>query len=643
MISGVPFSSAAGASRKACMIEIVEREGTGARIKVVGVGGGGGNAVNHMVRAGLTGVEFLAMNTDAQALSTSLAPRRFQLGCQLTKGLGAGGDPEVGREAALEDRERIAELLAGADMVFVTAGMGGGTGTGAGPVVCEVARELGALTVAVVTTPFAFEGRRRRRQAEEGLEALIANADTLISIPNQRLLAMGTERTLMLEAFGMADDVLFQAVKGISDLVNQPGVINVDFADVRTIMANQGRALMGVGVGSGQHRAVDAAQRAISSPLLDDLSISGATCVLLNFTGGPSLSLYEVNEAAQMVAEETAEDENVIFGLVVDETMGDEVRVTVVATGFQEARQRRTPLSRNEARAAKVVNANPAAWAHRSTSWRPPEFRVIAPQQVQHEGTHAPPPARPAKPATSGRDASGAPAVVRAIASPDWGIAIFHEGVDAFLVDVRHDIARPISQVDAVRLLRRATCLVPLVEASIDGIRRKLVHHRGRYDLLDAVVTLLSQDTPEVLRKAALEQALTATDRAAWEWVENVLLSTPAPPGLRFSEVPSVRPLSRLAEVQRLQPRVRELADAWNTTMEGIPSSAVDGMRLEAIERGWFASAARRETIVGDDSSPVPLRRWVEMAMGSVAESGSSGPHRRDGGQPRGTGGDDDS
>ena len=340
------------------MIDIVENELVGARIKVVGVGGGGGNAVNHMVRSGLHGVEFIAMNTDAQDLKRSLAPRRFQLGAQLTKGLGAGADPEVGREAALEDRDRVAELLAGADMVFVTAGMGGGTGTGAAPVVCEVAREIGALTVAVITRPFAFEGRRRRRQAEEGMEAMMQNVDTLITIPNQRLLAMSTERTLMTEAFGMADDVLFQAVKGISGLINDQGVINVDFADVRTIMANKGRALMGVGKGSGQHRAVDAAQRAISSPLLDDLSISGATSVLLNFTGGPSLSLYEVNEAAQMVAEETAEDENVIFGLVIDETMGDEVRVTVVATGFQEARQRGTPSVPAEMRIARAVNAN---------------------------------------------------------------------------------------------------------------------------------------------------------------------------------------------------------------------------------------------------------------------------------------------
>jgi cell division protein FtsZ len=328
------------------MIEMIDNELSGARIKVIGVGGGGGNAVNNMVRSGLTGVEFIVINTDAQDLKRALAPRRFQLGMQLTKGLGAGADPALGREAAYEDRDRIAELIAGADMVFVTAGMGGGTGTGAAPVVCEVARELGALTVGVVTRPFPFEGRKRRKQAEEGLENMMQHVDTLITIPNQRLLTMATEKTLMNEAFKMADDVLLHAVKGIADLINDQGLINVDFADVRTIMANKGLALMGVGMGTGQHRTVDAAQRAISSPLLDDVSISGATSVLLNFTGSSNLTLYEVNEAANMVSEETAEDVNVIFGLVVDESMGDNVRVTVVATGFQEQQARggqRTP------------------------------------------------------------------------------------------------------------------------------------------------------------------------------------------------------------------------------------------------------------------------------------------------------------
>jgi cell division protein FtsZ len=339
------------------MIEMIDTELSGARIKVIGVGGGGGNAVNNMVRSGLTGVEFVVINTDAQDLKRALAPRRFQLGVQLTKGLGAGADPALGREAAYEDRDRIAELIAGADMVFVTAGMGGGTGTGAAPVVCEVARELGALTVGVVTRPFPFEGRKRRKQAEEGIEAMMQHVDTLITIPNQRLLTMATEKTLMNEAFKMADDVLLHAVKGIADLINDQGHVNVDFADVRTIMANKGLALMGVGMGTGQHRSVDAAQRAISSPLLDDVSISGATSVLLNFTGSSNLTLYEVNEAANMVSEEIDESANVIFGLVIDESMGDNVRVTVVATGFSEQQARggqRAPQNA-EVRLARAV------------------------------------------------------------------------------------------------------------------------------------------------------------------------------------------------------------------------------------------------------------------------------------------------
>ena len=328
------------------MIEIIEEEvPTGASIKVIGVGGGGGNAINTMIAAGLTGVEFIAMNTDAQDLRRSLASRRFQLGAQLTRGLGAGADPEVGREAALEDKDRIAELVVGADMVFVTAGMGGGTGTGAAPVIAQVARECGALTVGVVTRPFFFEGRKRRRQAEEGIESLTQNVDTLITIPNQRLVSMATERTSMKEAFRMADDVLLQAVKGVSDLINFQGTINVDFADVRTIMGSKGVALMGVGTASGEHKTVEAAQRAISSPLLDDVSIVGATSVLINITGNANLSLYEINEAGTLISEEAHEDCDVIWGWVIDETMEDEARVTVIATGFEESRQMLQPQS----------------------------------------------------------------------------------------------------------------------------------------------------------------------------------------------------------------------------------------------------------------------------------------------------------
>ena len=322
------------------MIEIVEEDAqSGARIKVIGVGGGGGNAVNTMIASGLSGVEFIAMNTDAQDLRRSLAPRRFQLGAQLTKGLGAGANPEVGREAALEDRDRIAELVVGADMVFVTAGMGGGTGTGAAPVIAQVARECGALTVGVVTRPFSFEGKRRRRQAQEGIEALSANVDTLITIPNQRLITMSNDRTSMKEAFRMADEVLLQAVKGVSDLINYQGEVNVDFADVRTTMSGKGVALMGVGVAKGDHKTVEAAQLAISSPLLDDVSMVGATSVLINLTASEELTLYEAHEALTLIQEEAHEDAQVIFGWVIDESLQGEVRVTVIATGFEQARQ----------------------------------------------------------------------------------------------------------------------------------------------------------------------------------------------------------------------------------------------------------------------------------------------------------------
>ena len=343
-------------------IEIIENELVGAKIKVIGVGGGGNNAVNTMIAGGLTGVEFIAVNTDAQDLRRSLAPRRFQLGGQLTKGLGAGANPEVGREAALEDKERLAELVVGADMVFVTAGMGGGTGTGAAPVLAQLAREHGALTVGVVTRPFWFEGKKRRRQAEEGIEALKGVVDTLITIPNQRLIAMASDRTTMKEAFNLADQVLLQAIKGVSDLINFEGIVNVDFADVRTTMANKGVALMGVGTATGDHKTVDAAQRAISSPLLDDVSISGATSVLMNITGNSNLTMYEINEASSLIQEEAHEDVNLIWGWVIDDTMGDEARVTVIATGFEEARQAVVPSA--ERRVAVQVNGGRRGYGH---------------------------------------------------------------------------------------------------------------------------------------------------------------------------------------------------------------------------------------------------------------------------------------
>ena len=314
-----------------------------ARIKVIGLGGGGSNAVSRMMASRFTGVEFIAANTDIQALRTSPAPVKLQLGARLTGGLGAGSDPEVGRRAAEEDREQIARILEGADMVFVTAGLGGGTGTGAAPIVAGVAKELGILTVAVVTKPFTFEGKKRALQAEQGMAELRGVVDTLITIPNQRLLAVVERGTPLLEAFKVADSVLHQAVQGISDLILVPGLINLDFADVRTIMSGMGMALMGTGVGKGEHRALDAAQKAVASPLLDETSIEGARGILINFTGGPDLSIHEVEEAARVVQEAAHEEAHIIFGAVIDEALRDEIRLTVIATGFAERKEATGP------------------------------------------------------------------------------------------------------------------------------------------------------------------------------------------------------------------------------------------------------------------------------------------------------------
>ncbi|MGC1337665.1 MAG: cell division protein FtsZ, partial [Candidatus Binataceae bacterium] len=303
---------------------------------VIGAGGCGGNAVNHMIANGVRAVDFIAVNTDSQALQNNHAPLRLQIGETLTRGRGAGGNPEIGRKAALEDEERIRGELADAEMVFVTAGMGGGTGTGSAPVIARIARELGALTVGVVTKPFQFEARKRMAQAEEGLRELKNSVDTLITIPNQRLLSVANRNTSLREAFAKADDVLLQAVRGISELVTVHGLINLDFADVRSIMSEMGMAMMGAASASGENRAVEAAQRAISSPLLEDVSIKGARGLLINVTGGPDMSLYEVNEAASLIQEEADEDANIIFGAVVDDKAGSEIRVTVIATGFGE-------------------------------------------------------------------------------------------------------------------------------------------------------------------------------------------------------------------------------------------------------------------------------------------------------------------
>jgi cell division protein FtsZ len=339
------------------MIEIVENNSMTARIKVIGIGGGGSNAVNTMITASLSGVDFMVANTDAQSLEASEAAVRIQLGGLVTKGLGAGANPEIGRRAALEDQEKIREYLDGSDMIFITAGMGGGTGTGGAPVIARVAREVGALTVGVVTKPFMFEGKKRMRQAEEGSEELKQNVDTLIVIPNQRLLSIAAKTTTMLEAFHKADDVLLQAVRGISDLIITPGLINLDFADVRTVMAEMGLALMGAASATGENRAIEAAQKAISSPLLEDISIQGAQGVLINITGGPDLCLHEVNEAASMIQEEAHEDANIIFGAVIDENLTDEIRITVIATGFGEVREEKKPIPiPTQAPAAAVSN-----------------------------------------------------------------------------------------------------------------------------------------------------------------------------------------------------------------------------------------------------------------------------------------------
>ncbi|MCB9060442.1 MAG: cell division protein FtsZ [Halobacteriovoraceae bacterium] len=306
----------------------------GAKIRVIGIGGGGCNAVNTMIRAGLTGVEYIVANTDAQALNANLAPTKIQLGAEITKGLGAGANPEIGRKSALDEYEKLSEVLEGSDMVFITAGMGGGTGTGAAPVVAKLAKEMGALTVGVVTRPFQFEGKKRRRVADDGIITLEENVDSLITIPNQRLLQIAGESLSLIDTFKTADEVLLNAVRGISDLINNTGHINADFADVCTVMAGKGLSLMGTGVCSGQDRAIKAATEAISSPLLEDITIDGATGIIINITGSSSLTMHEANEATTLIMEAADEDAEIIFGTVIDENMQDEVKVTVVATGL---------------------------------------------------------------------------------------------------------------------------------------------------------------------------------------------------------------------------------------------------------------------------------------------------------------------
>jgi len=355
-----------------------------ARIKVVGVGGSGGNAINTMIHFGLEGVEFITVNTDAQALNANLAAEKISIGSSVTRGLGAGADPERGRKSALEDVNQLKEAVSGADMVFVTAGMGGGTGTGAAPVIAQLAREEGALTVGVVTKPFRFEGRQRTRRADAGIEALSQSVDTLIEIPNERLLTLADDELTFVEAFRKADEVLYQAVKGISDLITQDGIVNVDFADVRTVMCNMGRALMGTGMAKGEGRARIAAEHAVTSPLLDNISVHGAMGVLINIVGGPDMKMREIQDAATHIQEQAHEDANIIFGASIDESMSEAIKVTVIATGFEEAAEvipvevsratRRSP----ERAAPEVASVMaPGAQASRTSRPAPPSSREV--------------------------------------------------------------------------------------------------------------------------------------------------------------------------------------------------------------------------------------------------------------------------
>lgn len=358
------------------MFEMTDAENriNGAKIKVVGVGGGGCNAVNTMIRSGLSGVEYIVANTDAQALSISLAETKIQLGGTVTKGLGAGANPEIGKKSALEDYEKISEVLKGADMVFITAGMGGGTGTGAAPVIAKLAKELGALTVGVVTKPFVFEGKKRFKQAEEGIRNLEESVDSLITIPNQRLLYLAGENLSLVDTFKKADEVLLNAVRGISDLINNTGHINADFADVSTVMANKGLALMGTGTAAGAGRAIKAATEAISSPLLEDISINGATGIIINITGSDTLSMHETNEAVTLIMEAADENAEIIFGTVIDNNMVDDIKVTVIATGLGGQIRAHAGISSGQSASTSTINASQATQTQQA---------YVAPQPVQ--------------------------------------------------------------------------------------------------------------------------------------------------------------------------------------------------------------------------------------------------------------------
>jgi cell division protein FtsZ len=526
------------------MIEFEDNTHNGPRIKVIGVGGGGGNAINNMIDRGIAGVDFLVANTDSQALEMTKAPTRMQLGQGSTKGLGAGAKPDVGAGAAKESIDRIEELLSSADMVFVAAGMGGGTGTGAAPIIADVARRQGALTVGVVTKPFAFEGNRRKKQAERGIEALKAAVDTLIIVPNDRLLQLCSQETSMLDAFKMADQVLFNAVKGISDIITQQGVINVDFADAQSVMSAQGLALMGIGRGTGEKRALDAAHAAISSPLLEEVSIKGATGILVNVTGGPSLTLHEVNAAIALITSEAHEDANIIFGYVVDEAMAEDVAITVIATGFEKARREMSDPSNASTRAPQAAQqrSDPDVPTYIRNGWRDgkpmrgalpqaelpmmepaalPESAIEAMDaqmaQAAHalmpQVMHAPPPAYPAQSAVQAAHAAAQAAQAAAAAQAAQAHAANLAAANALAQHGVHNSLEPVPSSMPVQpaLASPATprrgviSMLPPVEDDLPRphAQKRSVHREAALAMSSALGEDDEYDIPAFLRRNA--------------------------------------------------------------------------------------------------------------------------------------------
>jgi cell division protein FtsZ len=459
-------------------IQYHEESPRGARIKVIGVGGGGGNAVNRMIQAGLEGVEFIAANTDVQALKLSQAPVKLQLGVRLTSGLGAGANPDVGRRAALEDSEKIIEALEGADMVFVTAGLGGGTGTGAAPVIASLASEMGILTVAVITRPFAFEGKRRLQQAERGLKELLESVDTMIVIPNEKLLAVAKDAGFF-ESFRIADDVLRQGVQGISDIITISGIINRDFADVKTTMAGMGHAVMGTAVRSGANRAIEAAQAAMASPLLEAGAIDGARGILINITGSSSLKLSEVNEASSLIQSSAHEDANIIFGAVQDERMGDEVKITVIATGFRDQmpERRARMLSVEEAPVVSVPVVTADAWMREPApvvEEVPPPARFLSEEEESALDEAVPEPASAVFAANLSRDVEveEEPELVAASARPQFAEMTEESAYVPLPRDYASDFANgacgPVAVEDSVALSNAGVFAEPGEEAERD-------------------------------------------------------------------------------------------------------------------------------------------------------------------------------